>query len=405
MSNTTGLKVPAHVPADAVRDFDFYFGEAKQSAQAFDVYAEYRKLHEGPDVFWTPRNGGHWVVTRYDDLEAIYNDTEHFNNRNNMIPPAPEGGFAFLNYDGPRHAAFRGVLMPFFSPRAIAGFEPVIREVAAKLIDGFVEKRRCEFVSEFGKRMPTLVVMKFILQLPEEDTPYLMKFVDDVAHAGDNPAAFQQAFMKLAEYVATNVIPARMANPGDDCLSALIRSTPEGQPVRMEEVLGAISVLIVGGLDTVVGALGIAARHLAEHPEQRRELIEHPERIPAAADEMLRRFAIVNHARTVIRDIDFRGRPFRAGDMVLMPTTAAGLDDRRFPNAETVDFTRPNNRRNLTFALGPHYCLGNQVARSEMNVFLSEWLKRIPDFQIERGATLKVLTGITNHLESLPLVW
>jgi cytochrome P450 len=120
---------------------------------------------------------------------------------------------------------------------------------------------------------------------------------------------------------------------------------------------------------------------------------------------MLRRFAIVNHARTVIRDIDFRGQPFRAGDMVLMPTTAAGLDDRRFPNADAVDFTRPNNRRNLTFALGPHYCLGNQVARSEMNVFLSEWLKRIPDFEIEKGATLKVLTGITNHLESLPLVW
>jgi cytochrome P450 len=289
----TGLTIPAHVPDEAVRDFDFYFSEAKQSTQAFDIYAEYRKLHEGPDVFYTPRNGGHWVVTRYDDLETIYNDTEHFNNRNNMIPPAPEGGFAFLNYDGPRHTAFRSVLMPFFSPRAIAGFEPVIREVAGKLIDGFVHKGRCEFVSEFGKRMPTLVVMKFILQLPEEDTPYLMKFVDDVAHAGDNPAAFQQAFMKLAEYVATNVIPIRMAKPGADPLSALIASKPEGQPVRMEEVLGAISVLIVGGLDTVVGALGIAARHLAENPAQRRDLIEHPERIPAAADEMLRRFAIV----------------------------------------------------------------------------------------------------------------
>lgn len=402
--NHSGMTVPAHVPDAAVRDFDFYF-TAREVSAPFDVYSEYRKLHQGPDVFYSPRHGGHWVVTRYDDLERIYADAEHFGSRQNMIPPAPEGGFAFLNYDGARHMAFRSILNPFFSPKVVAQFEPVIRQIANELIDEFIDKGECEFVAEFAKRMPTLVVMKFILQLPESDTPYLMKFVDDIAHAGDDQVAFYQAFMKLSEYIATKVIPARRANPGPDVLSAIIHGKPQGEPVRDEEILGAISVLIVGGLDTVVGALGIAAMHLAQNPEQRRQLVENPSLIPAAADEMIRRFAIVNHGRVVLKDIEFKGHPFKAGDMVLMSTTSSAIDDTHFDNAMAFDLTRKNNRKNLTFAQGAHFCLGNFVARSEMLIFLSEWLKRIPDFEIVPGTTLRVLTGITNHMESLPLRW
>lgn len=400
----TELTVPSHVPDEAVQDFDFYFTEAR-GRDDFDVYAEYRKLHAGPDVFYSPRHGGYWVVTRYEDLERIYADAEHFGSRQNMIPPAPEGGFAFLNYDGARHMAFRSILNPFFSPKAVAQFDPVVRQVANALIDEFIAEGRCEFTSAFAKKMPTLVVMKFILQLPESDTPYLIKFVDDIAHAGDDQAAFYQAFMKLSEYIATKVIPERRANPGNDVLSAIIQSRPGGQPISDAEILGTISVLIVGGLDTVVGALGIAAMHLAQHPQQRRELVENPARIPAAADEMIRRFAIVNHGRVVLKDLEFKGHHFAAGDMVLMATTASALDDTRFADASTVDFDRKNNRKNLTFAHGAHFCLGNFVARAEMQIFLSEWLKRIPDFEIEAGAKLKILSGITNHLEALPLVW
>src|SRR5262249_24963857 len=121
--NNTGMKIPAHVPDDAVRDFDFYFVEERGSSGAFDVYEAYKRLHDGPDIFYSPRNEGHWVVTRYDDMEAIYSDEEHFNNRINTIPAAPHGGFGFLNYDGPRHAAFRNLLQPFFSRQAVAKFE------------------------------------------------------------------------------------------------------------------------------------------------------------------------------------------------------------------------------------------------------------------------------------------
>ncbi|MDB5972339.1 MAG: cytochrome [Hydrocarboniphaga sp.] len=402
----TGLTIPAHVPDEAVHDFDFYFTKERDSNAAFDVYDAYQELQKNaPEIFYSPRYGGHWVVTRYEHLEAIYSDHEHFYSRNNMIPPAPEGGFAFLNYDGAKHAAFRSILQPFFSPKAVAQFEPVIRQVANSLIDEIIDKGHCEFVSEFAKKMPTLVVMKFILQLPEEDTPYLIKFVDDVAHAGDDMKAFMDAFQQLAGYVATRVIPARRANPGSDVLSKIIHSRPEGREILEQEILGAVSVLIVGGLDTVVGALGIAAKHLAQNPDQLRRLVENPQLVPAAADEMLRRFAIVNHARTVAKDIEFKGRHFAAGDMVLLPTTATGIDDRRFENASEVDFGRTNNRKNLTFANGPHFCLGTFVARSEMAIFLSEWTRRIPEFQIKQGATLKLLSGITNHLESLPLVW
>lgn len=404
--NNTGLTIPAHVPDEAVRDFDFYCIDRRESKEEFDVYAMYRRLQdEGPDLFYTPRNGGHWVVLRYEDLEKIYFDLEHFNSRHNMIPPAPHGGFGFLNYNGSRHAAFRNLLQPFFSQKVVGQFEPTIREVAGKLIDGFAAKGECEFMMDFAKKYPTLIVMKFILELPEEDTPYLMRFVDDVAHAGHDMAAFNQAFQKIAEYIATKVIPARKANPGSDVISAIIQSAPEGQPITEEEILGTISVLIVGGLDTMVGALGFAGKHLALNPQHRRAICADRSLIPAAADELLRRYAITNHARTCIKDVEFKGRHIAEGDLILLPTTASAVDEKHFENAMTADFSRRNNRKNLTFANGPHYCLGTFVARSEMGIFIDEWLKRIPDFDIKPGTAIKVTTGITNHVESLPLVW
>lgn len=401
----TGLTVPAHVPDNAIRDFDFYFLDSRDKHEEFDVFQAYKHLQDGPDVFYTPRNGGHWVLTRYDDMQAVYADAEHFNSRVNTIPPVPHSGFGFLNYDGSRHTAFRNLLQPYFSPKVVAQFEPTIKAVAATLIQEFSARGECEFMMDFAKKMPTMIVMKFILQLPEEDTPYLMRFVDDVAHAGHDMTAFMQAFAKLWEYVATQIIPQRRANPGDDVLSAIIHSKPEGAPIKEEEILGAASVLIVGGLDTMVGALGFAALHLAKNPQHRRALIENPALIPAAADELLRRYAIVNHARTVIKDFEFKGHKFAAGDLVLLPTSASAVDETHFKDAMAVDFGRPNNKKNLTFAYGPHYCLGTFVARSEMVIFLSEWLKHIPDFEIKPGAAIKVTTGITNHIESLPLVW
>ena len=165
-----------------------------------------------------------------------------------------------------------------------------------------------------------------------------------------------------------------------------------------------IFLLLVGGLDTVASAMGFAARFLATSEAHRRELIEHPERIPDAVEELLRRFPVVNAGRVVVRDMEYKGVEMRAGDQIIMPTTLHGVDDRKFDDPLKVDFARPTPIHS-TFGNGAHRCPGSLLARTELKIFLEEWLKRIPDFRIKPGTTPQVRAGVNATLCSLQLVW
>ena len=178
----------------------------------------------------------------------------------------------------------------------------------------------------------------------------------------------------------------------------------DGQPITVEALTPMIFLLLVGGLDTVASAMGFAARFLATSPEHRRELVEHPERIPNAVEELLRRFPVVNQGRVVVSDMTYKGVDMRAGDQIIMPTTLHGLDDRKFDDPLRVDFSRPTPIHS-TFGNGAHRCPGSLLARTELKIFLEEWLKRIPDFRIKPGATPGVRAGVNATLYSLPLVW
>jgi cytochrome P450 len=150
--------------------------------------------------------------------------------------------------------------------------------------------------------------------------------------------------------------------------------------------------------------MGFAARFLATSPAHRRELIDHPERIPAAVEELLRRFPVVNQGRVVVSDMVYKGVTMRAGDAMIMPTTLHGLDDRKFDDPMKVDFSRPTPIHS-TFGNGVHRCPGSLLARTELKIFLEEWLKRIPDFRIKPGATAGVRAGVNATMHLLPLVW
>ncbi|HEX8594953.1 MAG TPA: cytochrome P450 [Pseudomonas sp.] len=170
------------------------------------------------------------------------------------------------------------------------------------------------------------------------------------------------------------------------------------------DLTGMLTVLLLAGLDTVASMMGLFARFFALNPAHRQKLIEDPGLISRAVEELLRRYPIANLARVATQDYEYHGVNFKAGDMVVAPTTLDGLDERRFTDPFNVDFHR-DAQRNLTFGGGVHRCMGAMLARTELRLFIEEWFKRVPDFQIKPGADLKVSARSVATLTSLPLVW
>ena len=392
---------PAHVPQRLVRDVDIFNLPGAEE----DVHLAWRRLQqEGPEIFWTPRNGGHWIATRADDIEAMQLDHEHFSMAALSIPRTEPRSMPAIpiSLDPPHHWPVRKLMQPAFLPRAVDRLEDGVRATAIHLIEGLAPLGRCEFVGDFATRLPVTVFME-MMDLPVADMERLRPLADAATRSRDT-AERRNASGAMAQYVMGSV-RQRRETPGDDLISFLGQGEVEGRPISFEETLSMVVLLMFGGLDTVASMLGFVARFLAASPAHRRQLIDEPMLIPNAVDELIRRHGLVNTARLVTEDHDYKGVPLRKGDQVQLPNGLAGLDERRFDDPLSVDFHRERPIRHAAFGNGPHTCPGAVLARRELKVFLEEWLTRIPDFQIEPGREPQFAVGMVNTVTVLPLVW
>jgi cytochrome P450 len=191
-----------------------------------------------------------------------------------------------------------------------------------------------------------------------------------------------------------------------DLASYLLHATIDEHPLTDNEMLDMLTVLVLAGLDTTRGQLGYMFRHLATHPEHRRALIENPELIPSAVEEVLRYYTIIfGDGRKVTRDIEFHGASLKKGDMVYGLVSGANRDPRAYERADEFLIDRKRNHH-MGFASGPHRCLGQHLARREMQIAVEEWLKVIPDFHIAGGEQLVERGGGSMMtLMDLPLAW
>jgi cytochrome P450 len=400
MSHSVPDRIPSYVPPELVHEFDVYNVEVENG----DYHTAMKRLHAPgiPDIFWTPKNGGHWVATRGEDIYQIFKDAERFSSQK-MVVPAERNNHKLppISLDPPEQAKYRVLISPPLSPKAVAPLAIQAREQAIELIEGFYAKGECEFVSEFAQHLPIGIFMRMV-DVPGEDREKLLSWADQQVRP-TSEAEREQGFMNIFKYAAQK-IAERRANPGTDMISQLTKAQVDGRPITDEELVPMVSLLLIGGLDTVASAMGFAARFLAGSPAHRQELIDHPERIPGAVEELLRRFPVVNQGRMVLNDMDYKGVAMKAGDQILMPTTLHGLDDRQFENPMEVNFQRPTPIHS-TFGNGAHRCPGSLLARTELKIFLEEWLKRIPNFRIKPGETAGVRAGVNATIFHLPLVW
>jgi len=392
---------PAHVPAHLVVDFDMYAPTREQP----DFHAAWKTLQSNApaDVVWTPRNGGHWIALRGRAMTEVFNDFATFSSRIILVPKTSGEQHKLLptTLDPPEHRAYRNVLNPAFSPRRVRSLEQTVRDVAVELIEAVRPSGRCNFTTAYAEALPIRIFLA-LLDLPAVDAPRL-KYLSDQTTRPDGSMPFADALQALHDYLAP-FVERRRREPGDDLLSTIVHGRVDGRALTHGECMNLCTQVLIAGLDTVVNFLGFLMLFLARNPGHRRELRAAPERIPAAVEELVRRFGIVSIARLVTRDLVFHGAPLRAGDMILLPTVLHGLDERENADPMSVDFAR-GNARHATFGQGAHHCVGAQLARTELRVTIEEWLARIPEFELAPGATIECQGGIVGCVRELPLVW
>ena len=392
--------VPPHVPPELVVDFDLY----DPPGATKDFHAPWKALQErAPDIVWTTANGGHWIALRGKPIEAIFKDHEHFSSKVIIVPRERGDQIKVLptTLDPPQHRPYRALLNAGLSPRVVRDVEPDVRRLVIDTIEGFRDRGQCEFISEYAEILPISIFMRLV-NLPVGDALALKPWADQI-NRPDGSVSPDEVMRRFADYLRPHVL-ARQAAPGDDLLSQIVCTPVNGGPLCEAEALELCTQVLIGGMDTVVSFLGFMMAFLARNPGHRRQLIEDPGLVNAAVEEFLRRFGIVQNGRLVVSDHEFYGVRMKAGDVVIMPSTLHGLDDREHDDPLEVNFRR-RTPAHSTFGHGAHRCPGSMLARAELRITLEEWLPRIPDFEIPEGETVSMQGGIVGCVTRLPLRW
>lgn len=397
-TDTTPLaQRPENVPPALVVDWNVY----KPTEPHEDIFLAWKKLHDGPDIFWTPHYGGHWVVIRAEDIEFLQRNHDPFSAQQIGVPRGSSGVRNLPSEsDPPEHKEYRAIVTPWFTPRNIDALALFTQELAARIVAELHARGECEFYAEFSLNLPIAIFCK-MGNIPHTDQDMLLAWAEDITR-GTLAQRFD-AFHDLAGYAA-KLLADRQANPGTDIISDVVKARIGEQPISHEAAISVLVNVMVGGLDTVASSMSFIAHFLATHPEHRRQIAENPEIIPRAVEEFLRSFTVSQTARTLTRDYDYKGIHFKKGDMVMVPHFFSGLDDRKFDNPLEVDFNRERTIHG-GFGGGVHRCPGSYLARTEIRIFLEEWFKRIPDFGIKPGERVRFGPGAVNCVHYLPLSW
>jgi cytochrome P450 len=348
-------------------------------------------LRENDPVHWheEPNGPGFWAVTRFDDVWSVDRDFQTYSSEPTIMiqdPLAEAGGFGpykmMLMMDPPDHTAFRKLIRgEFIQPQATMKGER-IAALARQIVDSVIDRGECDFVSEVAGEMPSFVIAE-LMGLPLEDGRELYKLTEIIHTAPETlpPGAGGQAVRSMFDY-AQGVIAEKRARPADDLASKLLACEVDGRRLDDMEFLLFFLLLVDAGGDTTRNLLSAGLLALMEHPSAldwlRGDL---PGRLAGAREELLRWTSpVVYMRRTAKHEANLGDKTIKAGDKVVMYFGSANRDRRHFERPDVLDLARQENSHNA-FGTGPHGCLGQHIARVEIDAMLAEVLTRMTDFE------------------------
>jgi cytochrome P450 len=402
---------PAHVPDALVYDFDLFADQALLA----DSHARMLDLAtNAPPIFWTPRQGGHWVFAGHEAAFEGSRQWEAFTSEivpqafiQAMLAQLPPGAPHIpqplpITVDPPMHTVYRLPLNSVFSPKAMNNLKDSIRALARQLIGEIRPLGHCDFMTAVAEPLPVKIFLK-ILGLPPERFPEYRALVKE--HMQSLESDTQASLRKLQKITASMrpTFEARRAQPQDDLISLLWRTEIEGKPTTMEDMENFGVLLFIAGLDTVVNGMGLGARHLAMTPELQDRLRADPSLCGDATEEMLRRYTFTVPVRRVAKDVVFQGVEMKAGERIDLMLPAADLDPRKFDHPERYDLDREGVH--IAFGAGPHRCLGSHLARIELQILYEELLAGLPPFRLDPNRPPTFHGGHVIGPETLHLIW
>jgi len=376
-----------------------------------DPYPAFARLRDEAPLFYNEKYD-FYALSRFADVNKALVDHETFSSSRGAIVELikanidiPPGTVIFE--DPPIHDIHRKLLARMFTPRKIDALEPVIREYCAQCLDPLIGEKRFDFVADLGAQMP-MKVISALLGIPEDD----QEMIRDHANAQMRTEAGKP--MQADGFVTGELFEAyidwRKDNPSDDIMTELLNAefvdeTGTTRRLTRAELLVYLNVVAGAGNETTTRLIGWAGKVLAEHSDQRRDLVENPTLIPQAIEELLRFEPPAPHvARYVTRDVEHYGQTVPEGSAMMLLIGAAVRDSRQFPpDGEVFDIHR-EQRQHLAFSVGTHYCLGSALARLEGRVALEEILKRFPEWDIDMANASLSPTSTVRGWESMPAV-
>ncbi len=348
-----------------------------------DPFPFYKTLRDEHPCFWS-EEASMWVLSRYVDLVTALNDWRTFSSaKGNLMTELPNRAGATLGTtDPPRHDRLRGLIQHAFMKRNLESLDGPIRGMARDLAQGLADRQQFDFVADFSAKF-TVGVLFRTLGLPPGDEAKVrekaMLMVQSDAVTRQKGPAHIAAYQWMQDY-AGKVIAERRRNPQDDLISHFSAAEIDGDKLDEREVLLTTTTLIMAGVESLGGFLGMFALNMADHPDARRQCVASPDLLADAIEESLRfNTSAQRFRRCLTKDHTLHGQNMKAGDFVCLAYGSGNRDERQFPDPDRYDIAR-KPRGHLGFGGSVHACLGIAIARMSVKAAFDEFHKAVPEY-------------------------
>lgn len=363
------------------------------------------RMRELSPVARSEEHGGFWVATGYEEALSVAQNWGTFSSEHGLSVAGRRGVVRNLpvEVDPPAQRAFKSLITPYFTPAAVAEYEPPTRELVVRLIEEFVADGQVEFMDGFARKLPSQAFFEFAIGAPLDELDEVSRLAS-LSSVPNHPDAAEN-WRGLYAWVKGFLDRRRASEPRGDVVDAVLAAEIDGVPLTDDEKIGAVQLLILGGLETTAGTLGLVLERFCREPHIPAMLRERPELMPKAVEEALRLdSAFVSVGRTAVREDVLGGHKIAAGDKLLIHWASANRDAGEFPDPHTFDPNRSRNRH-FAFGAGPHRCAGSNLARLNIRVALEEIVARMDDIALAEGARIEYHAGLTRSPLSLPITF
>ena len=378
------------------------------------AFFEERVIEDAP----FPPGPGYYAVTRHDDIWQISRNPQLFcSGKGSNIGDLPvemnEFFGSMINMDDPKHFRLRNIVSRGFTPKEVSRIEDQVRDRAARLVTELIERfpnGECDFVEEVAAALPLAIICD-MMGIPEEDHKKIFHWTNVILGVGDPEfvGSYEDLMTVALEMFmyAQALGESRVGNPQDDVTSAMMNAVVDGERLTAQEFGSFFILLVVAGNETTRNAISHGMKLLTDNPDQRKIWFDDFDTHTRTAVEEIVRYAtpVIHFRRTVTEDTVLSGQELKAGDKVVMFYASGNRDERVFANPHMFDVTRAVAPAQVGFgAGGPHFCLGANLARREIQVMFDEIRRRLPNMRIT-GEPAYLQSSFINGIKRMPCAW